>query len=60
MSLSIMYISFHYESRLEACYFTIVRHPLVAFSGGYPFFSKRCTYYWCGRIASYGGGGYVR
>ena len=64
-----MFISFHYGSRLVACYCTIVRHPLLAFSGGftsgYLFFGKRCTlqrctYSRCGRLAQYGGGGYAR
>ena len=29
-----MFFSFHYGSRLVACYCTIVRHPLLAFFGG--------------------------
>lgn len=33
--LSRMFISFHCGSRLVACYCTIVRHPLLAFFGGF-------------------------
>lgn len=55
LSLSRMFIPFHYESRLLVCYCTIVHHPLLAFfggfTGGHPFFGKRFTYYLFGRLA---------